>query len=208
MPVVTIEPQYTYSNSGANHTAEYLFRPIVSLLAGSSARRVLDLGCGNGAFSQRLATAGFEVVGCDPSSAGIRIATESFPGLRFVRCGVYDDPRALGEAPFDAIVAAEVIEHLISPRHLPRFARELLKPGGILIVSTPFHGYLKNLAISLAGRWDRHWSPQWDGGHVKFWSRRTLGRVLEEEGFAVTAFRGAGRWPMFWKSMIVAAVPR
>jgi 2-polyprenyl-3-methyl-5-hydroxy-6-metoxy-1,4-benzoquinol methylase len=207
MATEPIQSRYHFSSSEASHTTDYLLSPIVSLLVQRSARRVLDLGCGNGAFSHRLAKAGFEIVGCEPSAAGVRIAREFFPDLRFVHLGVYDDPRDLGEPPFDAVVATEVIEHLVSPRHLLRFSRAVLKPGGALILSTPFHGYLKNLAISLSGGWDRHWSPQWDGGHVKFWSRQTLTGLLLEEGFVVTDFLGAGRLPMLWKSMILVGTP-
>jgi hypothetical protein len=47
---------------------------------------------------------------------------------------------------FDAVVCTEVIEHLCLPRMLSRFAASLLRPRGLLILSTPCHGYLKNLA--------------------------------------------------------------
>ncbi|HEY5552108.1 MAG TPA: hypothetical protein VIK52_09475 [Opitutaceae bacterium] len=65
---------------------------------------------------------------------------------------------------------------------------------------------MKNLVLSLTDRWDDHLSPFWDGGHIKFWSRKTLTRLLEEEGFRVTGFIGAGRVPCLWMSMIMVAV--
>jgi hypothetical protein len=81
----------------------------------------------------------------------------------------------------------------------------VLKPGGYLVLSTPYHGYLKNLALSLTGKWDFHHSPLRDGGHIKFWSRKTLTELLETEGFHVTDFIGVGRIPYLWKSMVIVA---
>jgi hypothetical protein len=84
-------------------------------------------------------------------------------------------------------------------------ARKALAPGGRFIVSTPYHGYLKNIALAVSGKFDRHFSVLWDGGHIKFFSRRTLAQMLADEGFEVVTFVGAGRLPLLWKSMIVEA---
>lgn len=80
-----------------------------------------------------------------------------------------------------------------------------LKPNGLLVLSTPYHGYLKNLALSVLDAWDTHHTPLWHGGHIKFWSRRTLGQLLSENGFETIGFSGVGRLPYLWKSMILVA---
>ena len=77
--------------------------------------------------------------------------------------------------------------------------------GGEIIISTPYHGYLKNLALALSGKLDAHFTALWDGGHIKFFSRNTLETLLVESGFEVTDFIGAGRWPYLWKSMLIKA---
>lgn len=77
--------------------------------------------------------------------------------------------------------------------------------GGEIIISTPYHGYLKNLVISLLNGWDKHFTALWDGGHIKFWSRKTLTQLLEEFGFEIVAFKGSGRLPYLWKSMFIKA---
>ena len=202
-PILT---KYRYGSSDPAHTSAYLWEPILSLCRQFGARRVLDLGCGNGAFCRELVQAGFQTVGCDPSSDGIGIAAKTVPGAAFQQIGVDDDPAKLGGLDFDTVVSTEVVEHLIVPRRLPRFAFQVLRPGGTFILSTPYHGYLKNLSLSLGDKWDAHLSPFWDGGHIKFWSRKTLTQLLEQEGFRVTHFIGAGRLPYLWKSMILAAV--
>ncbi len=182
----------------------YLWPQLQRILQAAGARTVLDLGCGNGALSQVMLAAGFAVTGCDADAEGIAIAQRHGRG-RFVLASVYDDPASLQLEPVDAVVSAEVIEHLYAPAALARFAHAVLRPGGRLIVTTPYHGYLKNLAMSLANGWDRHWHPSRAGGHIKFFSRASLTRLLEEAGFAVEAFHGAGRAPLLWKSMILVA---
>jgi 2-polyprenyl-3-methyl-5-hydroxy-6-metoxy-1,4-benzoquinol methylase len=166
---------------------------------------VLDLGCGNGALCKELFDAGFQVTGIDPSNSGIEHAQKRVPGGHFTVLGVYDDPDRLESTGFDVVVSTEVVEHLFYPGYLPRFATQVLKPSGYLIISTPYHGYLKNFLLSVFNKWDFHHTPLWDGGHVKFWSNNTLSQLLENEGFKVKKFVGTGRVPFLWKSMILMA---
>ena len=77
--------------------------------------------------------------------------------------------------------------------------------GGEMIISTPYHGYLKNLLISLLNGWDKHFTVLLDGGHIKFWSKKTLSQLLNEFGFSIIDFKGAGRFPYLWKSMFIKA---
>jgi 2-polyprenyl-3-methyl-5-hydroxy-6-metoxy-1,4-benzoquinol methylase len=195
--------EYEYRDAEPSYDAKYLTQPVLALCKTIGVKRILDLGCGNGVFSAQLAAAGFDVVGCDPSASGITIARRSNPGVTFKKVGVDEEPARLDEPPFDAVVALEVVEHLYAPRNLPRFARSVLKPGGYLLVSTPYHGFLKNLSLAVTNKWDAHLSPLWDGGHIKFWSRRTLRRLCEGEAFVYDRFVGAGRVPWLWKSMIL-----
>lgn len=196
---------YGWRDSEPNLSQSYLAVPIICVLQQLKVRRILDLGCGNGALSNYLQRQGFSVLGCDIDEMGVNIASSSGSGAIFKRVGVYDSPSALGEKSFDAVVSTEVIEHLYLPAALPRFAREVLKPGGYLIITTPYHGYLKNLMICLAGKWDSHHTSLWDGGHIKFWSYRSLSALLESSGFDIVGFKGAGRVYGLWKSMVITA---
>src|SRR5450759_4273537 len=85
---------------------------------------------------------------------------------------------ALAEAPFDAVVSTELIEHLYDPSAFTRGCWHALRPGGVFVCSTPYHGYLKNLSLALTNRFDRHFDPLWLGGHIKHWSHATLTRLL------------------------------
>lgn len=168
--------------------------------------RVLDAGCGNGAMAGAYQKLGCAVVGVDMSESGIAIARAAYRETRFERMEIDEGIlRRLDEPPFDLVVSTEVVEHLYDPRLYARGCFAALKPGGRLVMSTPYHGYLKNLAIALLGRWDAHANPLWDGGHIKLWSRATLGQLLREAGFVNLRFRGAGRVPGLWMTMVVAA---
>lgn len=170
--------------------------------------RVCDLGAGNGAMVGALSNSGFHAAGVEYDKQGVDIARENFPGINFYNLGVQDDPALVlaGEgATFEAVVSTEVIEHLFSPHLLPVFARKIVQEGGYLVISTPYHGYLKNLAMAIIDKWDFHHTALWHGGHIKFWSRKTLTQLLEANGFKVTEFHGAGRLPWLWKSMILVA---
>ncbi|WP_324611102.1 methyltransferase domain-containing protein [Moorena producens] len=99
-------------------------------------------------------------------------------------------------------MAVEVIEHFFYPKELVRLARKCINPGGHLIITTPYHGYLKNLVLAVSGKMDPHFHVFWDGGHIKFFSVKTLSKLLETEGYTDIQFKFAGRLPYLWKSML------
>ncbi len=184
------------------------YMPQILALAGDlkPGLRVLDVGCGNGAVCGEFLKRGCGVVGLDLSEQGVAIARKTHPSGRFeVMAADEDVLERLGEEPFDLVISTEVVEHVYAPRAWARGCYKALKPGGHLICSTPYHGYLKNLLISLSGKWDAHADPLWDGGHIKLWSRSTLSRLLLETGFENLAFKGAGRLPWLWMTMVMRA---
>lgn len=199
--------EYQYQDSTLIHTYSYLAVPLLSMLSekAKSKARVLDLGCGNGSLSHMIAQQDYEVVGIEESTSGIAIARLNFPDCQFIQGSIYDPPKAELLNAFDVVIAVEVIEHLFYPKELVRLARKLLKPGGQLILTTPYHGYLKNLILALSGKMDNHFSVLWDGGHIKFFSVQTLSKLLEAEGYTNIHFKFAGRLPYLWKSMLCSA---
>jgi 2-polyprenyl-6-hydroxyphenyl methylase/3-demethylubiquinone-9 3-methyltransferase len=175
----------------------------------SSSMRVLDVGCGNGAISKEFLTRGCYVVGIDVSHQGIEVARRlhgAMPNARFEILEAGSDMlEQLGEVAFDLVLSTEVIEHLYDPESFVRGCFDALRPGGQFLCSTPYHGYLKNLTIAVSGAFDRHFGARDLGGHIKFWSRGTLSRLLLDVGFEQLKFCGAGRVHYLWKSMIVRA---
>lgn len=171
--------------------------------------QILDVGCGTGVISAALRQLGHRVIGIDVAEDGIAIARNAVPDIRFELASAYDDWSAfMPPGGWDVILAVEVIEHLYSPQRFLRNAHRSLRPGGMVVVTTPYHGYLKNLALSLVNAWDRHLTVHREGGHIKFFSRRTMNKMLEDTGFQHAEFRFVGRAPGLWKDMIVRARSR
>lgn len=200
---------YGWKSEQAPCSCGFVAPLVVSILSRLRVRCVLDAGCGNGALCGMLKAGGFDVAGAEIDEDGCAIARKMYPNILFFNVGVYDSPvpiLGVGDGGrFDAVVSTEVVEHLFSPQCLPRFAASVLKTEGVLVVSTPYHGFLKNLVLSLLNHWDAHHTALWEGGHIKFWSRKTLTRLVEANGFKVIEFHGAGRVPWLWKSMVLVA---
>jgi 2-polyprenyl-3-methyl-5-hydroxy-6-metoxy-1,4-benzoquinol methylase len=204
--------EYSYYDSNPRFHHPYLVKPLLEMLSKAKPAvadkvRVLDLGCGNGCLSHLMAEQGCEVVGIDLSEGGIAIARRTFPECNFIQGDIYDLPDDWLLDSFDIVTAVEVIEHLMFPRELVRYAQKCLKPGGRLILTTPYHGYLKNLALAVSGKMDKHFTALWDMGHVKFFSVATLTALLQSEGYRDIQFKFAGRAPYLWKSMLCSCTP-
>jgi len=199
--------EYGYETADPCHTFFYIHKPLLSLLDKNTNKCILDLGCGNGYIANYLIGQGFNVYGTDASGDGIAIAREKNPDRFFIQDFSTDElPKELYGLKFDTIISTEVIEHLYDPYKFAALCKKILsETKGELIVSTPYHGYFKNLMLSIFNKWDTHISPLWQGGHIKFWSKNTVTQLLNQNGFKVTDFRGCGRMPYFWMSMIIKA---
>jgi 2-polyprenyl-3-methyl-5-hydroxy-6-metoxy-1,4-benzoquinol methylase len=198
---------FGYKDASGSHMYRHLMPKVLALAAPiTPGTRVLDVGCGNGAICGEMIRQGCEVVGIDLSEEGIQQARKTHPQGRFELMEADEKILdRLNEPAFDLIISTEVVEHVYAPRSWASGCFHALKPGGRLICSTPYHGYLKNLTLSILGKWDSHADPLWDGGHIKLWSRQTLTQLLTETGFENVVFRGAGRVPWLWMTMVLRA---
>ncbi len=168
-------------------------------------KRVLDLGCGDGTIAEAISRTGVAVVGVEPSEDGYAGAKSKYPHIPFYKVGCYDDPAGLPEEKFDFVVSSEVVEHLYFPGKLLDFANNVLAPGGKILILCPYHGYLKNLVISIVNGWDMQHTSLKDGMHIKFWSFKTLEKLLKDHGFKVLHKGGCGRVKYLWNCMVVVA---
>lgn len=102
----------------------------------------LDLGCGDGVITAQLGDFAGEVVGVDISDRNIAEAERlrPRPNVRYIRAAVEDTATYAGDADgglFDAVSAFEILEHVYDPAAFLHTAAALLKPGGVLVLSTP-----------------------------------------------------------------------
>lgn len=199
---------YRWASGDLTCAHDYLLPTLKKLVSrletGGIERKAFDLGCGNGVVADWLSSRGWTVVGVDPSVEGISQANSCFPGLRLEQGSAYDD-LAERYGQFPLLLSLEVVEHVYAPREYAKTLFALVQPGGRAIISTPYHGYLKNLALAVTGKMDRHFTALWDHGHIKFWSIRTLSVLLTEQGFRNLKFIRVGRIAPLAKSMIVVA---
>ena len=148
------------------------------------------------------------MTGIDASDRLLAVANEHFASERvtFQRAVIGEDSLEALAPPggFDLVVSSDVVEHLFHPRSLVESAFTIVRPGGHLVLGTPYHGYLKNLAIAGLGKWDEHHGVHWDGGHIKFFSVRTLRELVQSAGYTVERFDYYGRVPWLWKNMIAS----
>ncbi len=202
---------FGWSNVEPTGSHSYLAPAVLGVLRRKlprpAASKVIDIGCGNGALTKQIRKLGFDVLGVEPSTDGVAMARKADPGLRVAQASAYDDLRDRFGV-FDAVVCLEVFEHLYSPQLAVNRVAALLKPGGFLIVSTPYHDYLKNVALTLAGKWDFHHHPLVEHGHIKFWSRATLEELVRGSALRPSEFQRLGRVPVLAKSMMIVAEKR
>ena len=197
---------YGYHSDTMTHNFNYMLQPLLGLLDKTNNTCILDVGCGNGYLVNYLIEKGYNAYGTDASEKGITIAKQTNPDRFFVQDLSTDKlPLELQHLKFDTVIATELIEHLYDPEDFVIFCKQALHGKGEIILSTPYHGYLKNLALSLFNKWDTHLNPLWLGGHIKLWSKATLSLLVSKNGFTDVIFKGTGRIPYFWKSMIIKA---
>jgi 2-polyprenyl-6-hydroxyphenyl methylase/3-demethylubiquinone-9 3-methyltransferase len=167
-------------------------------------RRLFDLGCGNGSVAHRLSQRGWQVTGVDPSLQGIAQAHQTYPGLALHLGSGYDDLRArFGRFP--VVLCLEVLQNVYDPARVAERLFDLLEPGGTALVAVQYHGYWKNLCLALLGKLDAHFDALYLYGQIKFFSIRTLGRLLEQAGFEGIRFRRIGRLPPLAAVMLAVA---
>jgi len=199
---------FRWHDAKLTHAHDYLLPAVMAelqeLRPALREQRLFDLGCGNGSVAWALSRAGWDVTGVDPSSEGIGQARAAYPQLKLQLGSAYDD-LASQYGRFPVVISLEVVEHVYFPRKYAATLFDLVEPGGVAIVSTPYHGYWKNLVLAVSGRMDAHFTALWDHGHIKFWSMKTLAILLREAGFCSIRFRRVGRIPPLAKSMIAIA---
>lgn len=162
---------------------------------------ILDAGCGNGDFSAFLVDLGYQVTGVDISTTAVERARRVCPQGR-LEVASLEAGLPFQDDAFAAAWCSEVLEHLFDVHAALAELNRVLRPGGLLILTTPYHGLIKNLIIALIG-FERHYNPYLS--HIRFFTPQSLSRCLQRAGFAVEKWEGVGRhWPV-WRCCFVVA---
>ena len=145
--------------------------------------RALDLGAGDGRLSQELSAA--ELVLADVSRVALDRARRRLPDAEAALVEP-DAPLPFDDSAFDLVFCAETIEHVRDVQLLLSEVRRVLAPGGTLALTTPAHGRLTGLAVLVRG-FEGAFDPL--SPHVRFFTARSLRRLLGELGFDVRSLR-------------------
>ncbi len=179
----------------AGKSYSYIERPnpaIQSLLAkhvtaNRASARVLDIGCGCGANARALKerSANAHVFGVEPNARAAELARGACDE---VFQGTSDEwaQRAIGVAPFDALLLSDVLEHVADPIAFVRSVAAIPAVATALwIVSVPNYAVWYNRVRTLLGIQSYAWSGLWDRTHLRFYTRRAAKELLEYCGLTV-----------------------
>lgn len=164
---------------------------------------VADFGCGKGEIIKAMKeiNPGARYVGLDVSGEALSEARKNLPRGRFEK--IEEGERfPLDDKSVDFIFTSEVIEHVYDTENAVSEMFRILKPGGRMVMTTPYHCFVKNLLIVLLN-FNKHFNPT--GPHIRFFTKKTLFGLLKKYGFKVRKHGYYGRfWPISHSIFVVA----
>lgn len=123
-----------------NAAQQARFDLVLDVLGDIKGRTVLDIGCGDGALTRFFCERGARVIGVDNQELGLKFAREFLARLglqaELFLAEAYRMPVADGAVDF--AIASDVVEHVREPERMIREAARALRPGGTLVITTPY----------------------------------------------------------------------
>jgi SAM-dependent methyltransferase len=156
----------------------YADRLVRNLRRPHAGGRLLDIGCGQGAFLEAMRQAGWDVQGIEPDENAAAVARSS--GVSVINAPLEEAP--LSPESFDAVTLNHVIEHLYDPLEAFRTVHGFLRAGGVMWIATP------NLESRGHGRYGRDWIGLDPPRHLVLFTRSALARAVESAGFESLQF--------------------
>ncbi len=173
----------------------------LEMMKNSKRKKILDIGCQSGDVCYQLYENGHEPYGIDVVEEVIDTARDKYPKIDF-RVGDCETQLSFEDKFFDVVWAGDLIEHIHFTDTFINEVNRVLKLGGLFILTTPMHNRLKSIIISLYN-FEEHFNPEFP--HLRFYTLKSLRRVLETRGFRIVRVKYLGRIQPFAKSMFVIA---
>ena len=164
---------------------------------------IVDFGCGIGEILKeiKLINPNSNCIGLDVSKEGLKKARNKLPNLDFKK--IEDGHSVPIESnSVDFVFSSEVMEHIYDTESAFQEISRILKVGGRFLMTVPYHGFLKNLLITLFA-FDKHFDPA--GPHIRFFSKMTLHNELKKVGLKILYNGYYGRfWPISHSIYVLA----
>ena len=169
-------------------------RPEVVALVPASAKYVIDVGCASGALGAALKRGrpGVEVRGIEPFPEA---AARAKKALDDVAIAPAEAPLPASWPRPDCVVFADVLEHLVDPAAVLKRYREVLAPGGSIVVSLPNVAHREPTFGLALGAWEYKDAGILNRTHLRFYTRKTALELLAGAGFEVVEIRRAINLP-------------
>jgi O-antigen biosynthesis protein len=169
-------------------------------------RRVLELGCSTGYVSRLLKQSGCRVVGVECDSVALQSAARVCDQVILADLNVTTWSEQLEER-FDVVLMGDVLEHLVHPDEVLQSVRQLLSPGGTVVISLPNVVHWSQRMKTLSGRFDYQSVGLLDHTHLRFFTVRTAVALIENSGYEIVDFhpiiggRFSSHFRFFWQGL-------
>lgn len=163
--------------------------------------RVLDIGCGGGLLSEPMARLGADVTGADAAEGNIAVARLHAAEMELVidyRATTAEALAAAGER-YDVVLAMEIVEHVANPAEFIATCQSLLKPGGLIVMSTLNRTPRSFLAAIIGAEWVMRWLPKGTHDWQKFIPPDDLAAMMGRAGLRPVDRKGFVFNPVSWQ---------
>lgn len=182
---------------------KYKWTSVKNILQRLKKGKVLDFGCGAGWLLKKIIDyfPSNQYVGTDLSIAGLKRAKSKLPNVKFIQSEGGEKLPFLNNE-FDIILATDVIEHVYDVSTLLSEWNRILKLNGVIVITTPYFGFIKNILISIFG-FEMVFDPT--GPHIRFFTDNSLKSTLEKYDFKVIQINHFGRFFPVSRGVLVVA---
>lgn len=224
MGLATKYDQFYKTDGQAHAISDYAIRKwprnrVEAIVAvGGAGGTIMDIGCGDGSLLYQYRNRYSHLIGLEYSAERLRQAEANLAGLKFTALqGSAEEMDQLQDNSVDRIITADVIEHIPDVYAASHEMFRVLKPGGDLVINTPNIAFVKKRLVLALGRFPSTSQPNegmgsdvlFDGGHLHYFTYRSLRLLLERAGFQMVRPMGFGRFGVFhslWPSLTSGGV--
>lgn len=183
-----------------------------------SGQSILDIGCGDGRLLYQFRDRFKQLIGLEYSAGRLEVARHNLADCEFRGiCGSAEAMTDIASDSIDCIVSADVIEHIPDVYVAVDEMFRVLRPGGLMVINTPNIAFAVKRIRLLLGRFPSTSQPNeglgsdvlFDGGHLHYFTYRSLRLLLQRPGFRIEraiGFGKLGRVHDVWRSLTSVGV--